>query len=61
MGETPQPALVDVRDLALVLDLLRRSELLAEGMAADPRLEGAWARLGRACGAAWWDTDEGEP
>lgn len=57
MDETPQPALVDVRDLALVLDLLRHSALLADGMEADPRIEGAWDRLGRACGAGWWDTD----
>lgn len=58
MDETPQPALVDVRDLAAILDLLRHSELLEAGFGADPRLEGAWRRLGRACGDAWRDTDQ---
>lgn len=57
MDGTPQPAFVDVRDLALILDVLHHSELLMTAMDADPRLQGAWARLGLACGNAWRDTD----
>lgn len=60
MGEAPQPALVDVQDLALILDLLKHSELLLTALDTDPRIEGAWARLGRACGAGWWDTDQNQ-
>ncbi|MEW6472750.1 MAG: hypothetical protein AB1679_10800 [Actinomycetota bacterium] len=58
MDQTPQPALVDVQDLALILELLRHSALLADGIESDPRIEGAYVRLGRACNAGWDDTDK---
>lgn len=58
MEKSPQPALIDLIDLALILDVLRHSALLADAMEADPRVEPAYGRLARACGLAWWDTDQ---